>query len=73
MQLTFYSSFKHKIICNHAESCHQTDVFTREYLNACNKLHEASLSYQFTVLNISKPKQINNKSFYRLLITLSGD
>ena len=73
MQLTFYSSFKQKIICNHAGSCHQTEVFTREYLNASNKLPEASLSYQFTVLTISKLKQINNKSFYRLLIIVSGD
>ena len=37
------------------------------------KLYHAFLSSQFTVFTISKPKQVNDKSFYCLLITLSGD
>ena len=69
----FYSPFKHKIVYNDIKLCHQIEVFTREYLNANNKLHEAFLNPQYTVLTISKLKQINNKSFYRLLIILSGD
>ena len=70
--LFFYSPFKHKIIYNDIKLCHQIEIFTREYLNANNKLHEAFWSFQFTVLTISKLKQIN-KSFYRLLIILSHD
>ena len=68
----FYSPFKHRSVYNYKLS-HQIEVFTPEYLNANNKLHEAFLNPQYTVLTISKLKQINNKSFYRLLIILSGD
>ena len=71
--LFFYLSFKHKIIYNDVKLCHQIEVFTPEYLNAKNKLHEASVSSQFILLTISKLKQINNKSFYRLLIILLGE
>ena len=69
----FYSPFKHKSVYKEIKLCHQVEVFTPEYLNAKNKLHEAFLNPQYTVLTISKLKQINNKSFYRLLIILSGD
>ena len=69
----FYLPFKHKSVYNDIKLCHQVEVFTPEYLNANNKLHEAFLNLQYTVLTISKLKQINNKSFYRLLIVLSGD
>ena len=68
----YYSPFKHRSVYNYKLS-HQIEVFTPEYLNANNKLHEAFLNPQYTVLIISKLKQINNKSFYRLLIILSGD
>ena len=64
--------FKHKIIYSAIKLCHQIEVFTPEYLNANNKLHEAFVNPQYTVLTISKLKQINSKSFYRLLIILSG-
>ena len=37
-----------------------------------NKIHEAFLSSQFIALTISKLKEINNKSFYHLIIILSG-
>ena len=69
----FYSPFKHKSVYNDIKLCHQVEVFTPEYLNANNKFHEAFLNPQYTVLTIPKLKQINNKSFYRLLIILSGD
>ena len=58
---------------NDIKLCHQVNVFTPEYLSANNKLHEAFLNPQYTVLTISKLKQINNKSFYRLLVILPGD
>ena len=69
----FYSHFKHKSVYNDNKLCHQIEVFTPECLNANNKLHEAFLNPQYTVLTVSKVKQINNKSFYRLLLILSGD
>ena len=69
----FYSPFKHKSVYNDIKLCHQIEVFTPEYLSANDKLHEAFLSPQYTVLTISKLKQVNKKSFYRLLIILSGD
>ena len=67
----FYSPFKHRSVYNDKLS-HQIEVFTPEYLNANNKLHEAFLNPQYTVLTISELKQINNKLFYCLLIILSG-
>ena len=66
----FYSPFKHKSVYSDIKLCHQIKVFTPEYLNTNNKRHEDFLN---TVIAISKLKQINNKSFYRLLIILSGD
>ena len=69
----FYSPFKYKIIYNDIKLCHQIEVFPPEYLSANNKLHKAFLNPQCTVLTISKLKQVNNKSFYRLPVILSGD
>ena len=48
-------------------------VFTSKYLNANNKLHEAPLSVQFTVLTISNLKQTYKKSFYHLVTIPLGD
>ena len=73
MSQTLECAFKHKIVYNDIKLCHQIEVFTPKYLNANNKLHEAFLNPQYTVLTISKLKQINNKSLYQLLIILSGD
>ena len=69
----FYSPFKHKTIYSDIKKCHQIEVFTPGHLNASNKLHEAFLNPQYTVLTISKRKQINDKTFYCLLIILSAD
>ena len=71
--LIFYLSVQHKLVYNDVKLFHQVQVFTPEYLNANNKLHETFLSSQFTVLNISTFKKMNNKSFYLLLIILSVD
>ena len=68
-----YLLVKHNFVYNDVKLCHQIDVFTPEYLNANNKFHKTFLSSRFTPLTISKLQQINNKSFYRLLITLSVD
>ena len=69
----FYSLFKHRSVYNDIKLFHQVEVFTPEYLNANNKLHEAFLNPQYTVLTILKLKQINNKFFYCFIIILSGD
>ena len=69
----FHSRFNLKIIYNDVKLCHQIEVSTPEYLNTHNKFYEAFLSSQFTVLTILQLKQRNNKSFYDLLIILSGD
>ena len=71
--LIFYLSVQHKLVYNDVKLFHQVQVFTPEYLNANNKLHETFLSSQFTVLNILTFKKMNNKSFYLLLIILSVD
>ena len=52
----FYSPFKHKSVYNDNKLCHQIEVFTPECLNANNKLHEAFLNPQYTVLTVSKVK-----------------
>ena len=67
------SPFKHNIVYNDIKLCHQVEVFILEYLKANNKVHVAFLNSQYTVLTISKLKQINNKSFNHLLIILSCD
>ena len=69
----FSSPFEHKSVYNDIKLCHEIEVFAPAYLNANNKLHEAFWNPQYTVLTISKLKQINNKSFYRLLIIVLGD
>ena len=40
----FHLPFKDKSIYNDIKLCHQVEVFTLEYLNANNKLHEAFLN-----------------------------
>ena len=72
-QLIFLFAFKHKRFYNDIKLCHQAEVFTPGYLNANNKLHETFFNPQYTVLTFSKLKQINNKSFYCLLIMISGN
>ena len=47
-------------------------TYSPYYISACNKQHENHLS-QFSFLEISKLKAINHKSFYRLILILSGD
>ena len=54
--------------------CNRLQFYSIDYIRTCNELHEAFLLSQFSILTISKPKAINNnKSFYRLILILSGD
>ena len=69
----FYLLVTHKFVYIDVKLCHQIGVFTPEYLNANNKLHETFLSSHFTLIAISKLQLINNKSFYGFLIILSVD
>ena len=69
----FYLPVNQKFLYIDVILYHQIDVFTPEYLNANNKLRETFLSSQLTILATLKLQQMNNKSFYLLLITLSVD
>ena len=61
----FYNNFK---LCN----CLQ--FYSPDYIRTRNEPREACLLSQFSILTISKLKVINNsKSFYRLILILSGD
>ena len=58
---------------NKLKACNQIQFFTLDSIYICNELvsfHSSLLSNFYT---ISKFKRINNKSFYRILLILSGD
>ena len=53
--------------------CNQIHIFTPEYIRACVALDNFRLNYLFKIFTISSIKPLNNKSFYRMLLLLSGD
>ena len=62
------------IVYNNVNLCNRLQFCSPDYIRTCNELHEACLLSQFSILTISKLKAINdNKSFYRLILILSGD
>ena len=70
----FYLSTNYNIIYNNVKLCNRLQIYSPEYINTCNELHESCLLSQFSILAISKLKGVNNnKSFYRLIFILSGD
>ena len=70
----FYLSTYDDIVYNNVKLCNCLQFYSLDYIGTCNKLHEACLLSQFSVLTISKLKAINNnKPFYRLILILSGD
>ena len=60
-------------MCTKVKAFNQIQFFTPEYIRACDELDNVRLNDQFKVFTISNAKQINNKSFYRILLLLSGD
>ena len=69
----FYLSTYDKVY-NNVKLCNRLQFYRPDYISTCNKLHEACLLSQFSILTISTLKAINsNKSFYRLLLIFSGN
>ena len=62
------------IVYNNVKLCNRLQFYSPDYIRTCNQIHEACLLSQFSILTIYKLKAINNnKSFYRLILILSGD
>ena len=69
-----YLSTYDDIVYNNVKLCNCLQFYSPDYIRTCNELHEACLLYQFSILTISKLQAINNnKSFYHLVLILSGD
>ena len=70
----FYLSTYDDIVYNNVKLCNHLQFYSSDYISTCNELHETCLLSQFSILTISKLKVINNnRSFYCLILTLSGD
>ena len=70
----FIFSTYDNIVYNNVKLCNRLQFYSPDYMRTCNELHEACLLPQFCILIISKLKAINNdKSFYCLILILSGD
>ena len=60
-------------MCTKVKACNQIQFFTPEYIRACDALNNFRFNYQFKIFITSNIKRLNNKSFYRILLLLSGD
>ena len=60
-------------MCTKVKVCDQIQFFTPECIHACVALDNFHLNYSFKISTISNIKRLNNKSFYRILLLLSGD
>ena len=60
-------------MCTKVKICNETQFFTPEYTTACVTLDNLCLNYSLKLFTISNSKQLNNKSFYCILLLLSGD
>ena len=60
-------------MCTKVKVCNQIHFFTPEYLCACVPLDNRHLNYLFKIFTISNIKRLNHKSFYHILLLLSGD
>ena len=55
------------------KACNQIQFFMLDFIYICDELVSSHSSLPCKVYTISKFKRINNKSFHRILIILSGD
>ena len=70
----FYLSSYDDIVYNNFKLCDRLQFYSPDYISTCNELHKIRLFSWFSVLTISKLKVVNsNKSFYCLMLILSGD
>ena len=60
-------------MCTKVKICNETQFFTPEYTSACVTLDNLCLNYSLKLFTISNSKRLNNKSFYCILLLLSGD
>ena len=60
-------------MCTKVKICNETQFFTPEYTTACVTLDNICLNYSLKLFTISNSKRLNNKSFYCILLLLSGD
>ena len=60
-------------MCTKVKICNETQFFTPEYTTACVTLDDLCLNYSLKLFTISNSKRLNNKSFYCILLLLSGD
>ena len=59
-------------MCTKVKVCNQIQFFTPEYIRTCIALDNFCLNYLFKICTISIFKRLNSKSFYRILLILSG-
>ena len=69
----FYLSTYDDIGYNNVKLWNCLQLYSSDYISTCSELHETCLLSRFSILTISELKRINNKSFYRLILILSGD
>ena len=60
-------------MCTKVKIFNETQFFTPEYTTACVTLDKLCLNYSLKLFTISNSKRLNNKSFYCILLLLSGD
>ena len=60
-------------LCAKVKPCNQIQIFTPEYMCTCDALDNVHFNYQIKIFTTSNIKSLNNKSFYRILLLLSGD
>ena len=60
-------------MCTKVKICNETQFFTPEYTTACVTLDNLCLNYSLKLFTISNSKRLNSKSFYCILLLLSGD
>ena len=60
-------------MCTKVKICNETQFFTPEHTTACVTLDNLCLNYSLKLFTISNSKRLNNKSFYCILLLLSGD
>ena len=60
-------------MCSKIKTYNQIQFFTPEYMHTWDELDNVHFNYKFKVFTILNIKRINHKSFYRILLLLSGD
>ena len=70
---SYLSSPSLRRMCTKVQVCDEIQFFTPEHIRTCVALDNFRLNYSFKIFTISNIERLNNKSFYRILLLLSGD